>query len=54
MFQNLASSIKSFLDAPFRQEMSATEIFLLIGLVMVAIILWTRILHFIEHEVAEV
>lgn len=54
MFQNLITSLKGFLQAPFQQQMDATQIFLLIGLVMVAIVLWTRVLHFIEHEVAEV
>jgi hypothetical protein len=41
--------LKDFLHSPFRGNMDIFSVFLAIGLVIVCILLWTRILSHIEH-----
>jgi hypothetical protein len=43
-------TFQAWLAAPYHGEMSALQIFLLIGLVLVFIVLWTRILARISEE----
>lgn len=44
MWQTVVQDLSDFLHAPFRQNMDIFSLFLAIGLVMVLIVLWTRIL----------
>lgn len=41
---NIADDMRSFVEAPFTQTMSVLHVFLLTGLVVVSIILWSRVI----------
>lgn len=44
MWSQIVQDLSDFLHSPFRQDMDIFSLFLAIGLVMVLIVLWTRIL----------
>lgn len=39
-----------FLHQPFKQPMDTFHLFLLVGVVMIAALLWTRILSYLPRE----
>lgn len=44
MFATIAADFKNTLAAPFRGNMDLFTLFLSVGLVVIAVLLWTRIL----------
>lgn len=41
---NIASDFSNFLTAPFRSNMDIFSVFLAVGLVLIFILLWSRVL----------
>jgi len=44
MFSNLYASTLAWVKEPFQQPMNIVQVFLAVGLVLIAIVLWGRIL----------
>jgi len=47
----LLTDLQSFIATPFRPGMDIFSVFLGVGLVIVAIILWSRVLAHVSHAI---
>lgn len=49
MFSNLYQSTQDWFLAPFKQPMDVVQVFLAVGLVIIAVIFWSRIIAHISE-----